>query len=92
MAVAGDEDTDMEDKESENEIVGRCMLCSTPHDEYHSPYDRGALAQTRCSYCRVLCLVCPSCKSDPERVQDIASLKCEMCQEQGRGVATGEDG
>ena len=68
----------------EVEVVGRCMICCAPHDEYHSPYDRGAKAQTRCSYCRVLCLVCPSCKGDQSKASEIASLQCEMCQIQGR--------
>lgn len=63
------------------EIVGRCMLCAKPHDDYHSPYDKGAAAQTRCSYCRVLCLVCDECKRDEARLHEVKTLKCEMCLE-----------
>ena len=77
-------------EEMEMEVVGRCMLCSSPHDEYHSPYDKGAQAQTRCSYCRVLCLVCPSCKSNPQEAERITSLQCEMCRVQGWGAVNTE--
>ena len=63
------------------EVVGRCMLCGSPYDDYHSPYDKGAAAQTRCSYCRVLCLVCNSCKLDESRREDVKELRCEMCVE-----------
>ena len=69
------------------EVVGRCMVCAKPHDEYHTPYDKGARSQTRCSYCRVLCLVCDACKLDENNKEDIARLQCEMCLLQNRSVA-----
>jgi predicted sulfurtransferase len=73
------------------EVVGRCMLCKRPHDDYHSPYDRGAAAQTRCSYCRVLCLVCDECKRDETRLHEVKTLKCEMCLKRGTGVSGKEE-
>jgi predicted sulfurtransferase len=70
------------------EVVGQCMICNVPHDDYHSPYDRGSDAQTRCSYCRVLCLVCKACKQDAAKKEEIRTLRCEMCLDTGRGEET----
>ena len=38
----------------QRDVVGRCYLCSTPHDEYD--HTRG-----RCVRCRALVLACPKC-------------------------------
>jgi hypothetical protein len=39
---------------SSEEVVGRCLLCNTPFDDYS--------ARNRCSLCRLLVLVCKSCQ------------------------------
>jgi predicted sulfurtransferase len=45
-----------------NDVVGRCLLCGVPHDDY----DNGAAPceeqEARCQKCRVLLLVCPACR------------------------------
>jgi hypothetical protein len=38
-------------------IVGRCRLCRSPYDDYR--------AKTRCSLCRMLVLVCDTCRDAP---------------------------
>ena len=36
------------------EVVGRCLLCDSPFDDYS--------ARNRCSLCRLLVLICKSCQ------------------------------
>lgn len=51
------------DPQAEATIVGRCVVCNTPHDDY----DLGAAPSTdrasRCVNCRILILVCPECRT-----------------------------
>ncbi|KAH0726940.1 hypothetical protein KY284_002805 [Solanum tuberosum] len=51
---------------SDSRILGTCLLCSSPFDDYSS--------RTRCTYCRMLVLVCDNC-----RAKD-SSYVCELCQ------------
>ncbi|KAJ6816580.1 rhodanese-like domain-containing protein 6 isoform X2 [Iris pallida] len=56
----------------DTEIVGSCLICGTSFDDYSS--------RCRCTYCRMLVLVCYSC-------QDKCSTRyvCELCQKHGKG-------
>lgn len=47
----------------DSNIVGKCVICKAPHDDYdngHAPIDN---REARCCRCRVLVLVCNSCRS-----------------------------
>jgi len=56
------------------EVVGRCELCSRPHDTYND--------KVRCSLCRALALVCDTCriskqaeKSEDSKLVDQSSIQ-----------------
>ncbi|KAL5700337.1 Rhodanese-like domain-containing protein 6 [Ranunculus cassubicifolius] len=51
---------------SNGEIVGSCLLCDSPFDDYSS--------RCRCSHCRMLVLVCCNCQTNG------ATYVCELCQ------------
>ncbi|KAG5525479.1 hypothetical protein RHGRI_031956 [Rhododendron griersonianum] len=59
---------------SDANILGTCLLCSSPFDDYSS--------RSRCTYCRMLVLVCDSCRK--KRSQYI----CELCQKNGKTVGS----
>lgn len=43
-------------------IIGKCLVCQTPHDDYdngHAPSDN---KEARCNLCRMLILVCNQCR------------------------------
>lgn len=42
--------------------VGRCIICSIPHDDYDNGYAPSDNKEARCCRCRVLVLVCNSCR------------------------------
>jgi predicted sulfurtransferase len=43
--------------------VGQCMVCGTPHDDYDNGHAPAAgTGESRCVNCRVLLLVCPTCR------------------------------
>ena len=42
--------------------VGRCVLCLTPHDDYDNGFAPSEEKEARCCRCRVLVLVCNSCR------------------------------
>ncbi len=77
---------------ADKKVIGNCCLCDKSWDSYCSPYDSGAPQQTRCTYCRVLLLVCDDCKtanSGSNKVGNggqpfLKSLHCELCA-QGMG-------
>jgi predicted sulfurtransferase len=46
--------------------VGRCVLCLTPHDDYDNGFAPSEEKEARCCRCRVLVLVCNTCR---ERVR-----------------------
>lgn len=58
---------------SDANIMGACLLCSSPFDDYSS--------RCRCSYCRMLVLVCDSCQ---QKGSD--QYACELCQKQRKAV------
>ncbi|KAJ6306028.1 hypothetical protein OIU78_021371 [Salix suchowensis] len=53
-------------------ILGTCLLCGLSFDDYSS--------RCRCSYCRMLVLVCDSCREEE------AVYVCELCQKHGKVV------
>ncbi|XP_077218501.1 rhodanese-like domain protein [Tasmannia lanceolata] len=53
-------------------IVGSCLLCGSSYDDYSS--------RCRCTYCRMLVLVCESCQRKAASV-----YVCELCQKHGKG-------
>ncbi|KAI4301691.1 hypothetical protein L6164_034942 [Bauhinia variegata] len=60
---------------SDPNIVGTCLLCGCSFDNY-SP-------RCRCTYCRMLVLVCSSCQQ-----KEAAVYACELCQKQGKAVGS----
>ncbi|KAM5560995.1 hypothetical protein ABKV19_021885 [Rosa sericea] len=58
---------------SDANILGACLLCGTSFDDYSS--------RLRCTYCRMLVLVCDSCQQRKGSV-----YVCELCQNHHKGV------
>jgi predicted sulfurtransferase len=44
------------------QVVGQCLVCRAPHDDYDNGAAPCAEQAARCSVCRVLLLVCPTCR------------------------------
>lgn len=59
---------------SDAKIISTCLLCGSTFDDYSS--------RCRCTYCRMLVLVCDSCKSEG------ALYVCELCQKHGKGAGS----
>ncbi|XP_050273722.1 rhodanese-like domain-containing protein 6 [Quercus robur] len=57
---------------SDPNIIGTCLLCGSSFDDYSS--------RCRCIHCRMLVLVCDSCRMEG------ALYICELCQKYGKGV------
>lgn len=57
---------------SDTNILGTCLLCGLSFDDYSS--------RCRCSYCRMLVLVCDSCRKEE------AVYACELCQKHGKVI------
>ncbi|KAG9138181.1 hypothetical protein Leryth_001409 [Lithospermum erythrorhizon] len=53
-------------------VLGSCLLCSSAFDDYSF--------RSRCMYCRMLVLVCDSCRKHS------SSYVCELCQKYGKNV------
>ncbi|CAL5093044.1 unnamed protein product [Urochloa decumbens] len=51
-------------------ILGACLLCGSSYDDYSS--------RCRCSHCRMLVLVCPTCQDSSKE------YVCELCQKNGK--------
>jgi len=51
-------------------ILGTCLLCGSSYDDYSS--------RCRCSHCRMLVLVCPTCQGSTKE------YVCELCQKNGK--------
>ncbi|KAL2491209.1 Rhodanese-like domain-containing protein 6 [Abeliophyllum distichum] len=58
----------------DTDTLGTCLLCSTSFDDYS--------ARNRCSHCRMLVLICDSCREQE------SSYVCELCQKNGKLVAS----
>mmetsp|Transcript_15576 Transcript_15576/g.33014 ORF Transcript_15576/g.33014 Transcript_15576/m.33014 type:complete len:627 (+) Transcript_15576:42-1922(+) len=43
-------------------LVGRCIICSCPHDDYDNGFAPCENKEARCCKCRVLVLVCNDCR------------------------------
>lgn len=43
-------------------IVGQCLVCATPHDDYDNGHAPSANMEARCYKCRILVLVCDACR------------------------------
>jgi hypothetical protein len=48
---------------SHNSVVGRCLVCHKPHDDYDNGHAPSLECASRCWNCRVLILVCNECRS-----------------------------
>lgn len=46
-----------------NTVVGRCLLCQQPHDDYDNGHAPSQGKETRCCHCRSLILVCTDCRT-----------------------------
>lgn len=57
---------------SDENILGACLRCSSSFDDYSS--------RSRCTYCRMLVLVCDSCQKKGSQ------YICELCQKNGKTV------
>jgi len=44
-------------------LVGRCIICSCPHDDYDNGHAPCEEKEARCCRCRVLVLVCNDCRT-----------------------------
>lgn len=60
---------------SDTEILGSCLLCGLPFDDYSS--------RLRCTHCRMLVLVCYSCRKES------SVFVCELCKKHGKYIASG---
>ncbi|KAG6555612.1 hypothetical protein Mapa_002847 [Marchantia paleacea] len=57
-------------------VVGRCLQCNTPYDDYS--------ARCRCSLCRMLVLVCGDCQVASQ--QSSSQFICEICNKTGKSL------
>ncbi|XP_027363994.1 rhodanese-like domain-containing protein 6 isoform X2 [Abrus precatorius] len=57
---------------SDPNIIGTCLICRCSFDDYSS--------RCRCTYCRMLVLVCCNCQNES------AQYVCELCEKQGKAV------
>ncbi|KAL6622434.1 hypothetical protein ACP70R_032313 [Stipagrostis hirtigluma subsp. patula] len=51
-------------------VLGTCLICGSSYDDYSS--------RCRCSHCRMLVLVCPTCQDSARE------YICELCQKNGK--------
>ncbi|KAK7278029.1 hypothetical protein RJT34_23050 [Clitoria ternatea] len=59
---------------SDTNIIGTCLVCHRSFDDYSS--------RCRCTYCRMLVLVCCNCQNES------ALYVCELCQKQGKAISS----
>ena len=43
-------------------IIGKCLVCHTPHDDYDNGHAPSENKEARCNTCRMLVLVCDNCR------------------------------
>ncbi|KAF5463304.1 hypothetical protein F2P56_019226 [Juglans regia] len=61
---------------SDASVISTCLLCGSAFDDYSS--------RCRCTHCRMLVLVCGSCRVQKEKPLYV----CELCQKHGKGVGS----
>lgn len=44
-------------------VVGQCLVCAQPHDDYDNGHAPAANMEARCYKCRILVLICNTCRS-----------------------------
>ena len=66
--------------------VGKCIICSSPHDDYDNGHAPVLEREVRCCRCRVLVLVCNDCR---ERVRCWGEEKEEDCEHRATEVVVG---
>ena len=54
---------DIIDDKGRVSLVGKCIICNTPHDDYDNGNSPCEGKEARCCRCRVLVLVCNECRS-----------------------------
>ncbi|CAM8899728.1 unnamed protein product [Rhodiola kirilowii] len=62
---------------SDNLIMGSCLLCGSSYDDYS--------ARCRCTYCRMLILVCEKCQVERKKTDVYI---CELCEKHGKVSAS----
>jgi predicted sulfurtransferase len=50
--------------EQDGTVIGRCIVCHAPYDDYDHGKAPILRNETRCYKCRILILVCPHCRMD----------------------------
>jgi predicted sulfurtransferase len=45
-------------------VIGKCMICSELHDDYDNGHAPSEQKEARCVTCRMLVLICNSCRAD----------------------------
>jgi Serine hydrolase (FSH1)/Rhodanase C-terminal len=60
-------------------VVGRCLLCSAPHDDYSSRH--------RCAHCRLLVLVCHECSWQRQATPKHSTMQCQAADTATGGSA-----
>ena len=77
-------------------LVGRCLMCANPHDDYDNGRAPCEEREARCCRCRVLILVCDTCRlgvrcwGEPPRSGDDDRKKDIFCG--GSGAQCVDDG
>ncbi|CAM6088333.1 unnamed protein product [Calypogeia fissa] len=69
---------------SNQEVVGSCLLCSSPFDDYSS--------RCRCSLCRMLVLICNACQVAAGQMHGGPNYICELCSEEKTSTTRGPVG
>mmetsp|Transcript_15561 Transcript_15561/g.17950 ORF Transcript_15561/g.17950 Transcript_15561/m.17950 type:complete len:203 (-) Transcript_15561:9-617(-) len=79
------------------EVVGRCSVCQTLHDDYDNGHAPCQNKEARCCRCRILLLVCNDCRQnkvrcwgedETEHKQDLFCGGKEGCIDQGNNNNT----
>lgn len=68
------------DPHSGGSVVGTCLVCNTPHDDYDNGEAPAQNKEARCCNCRILILVCDNCRKKVtcwgEEKKGVAKLYC----------------
>lgn len=58
------------DPQHNGTVIGRCVACEKPHDDYDNGQGPSDHCESRCFQCRILILVCPDCRQQRRVVCD----------------------